>query len=109
MAYEKEPSQDIEISNPVLGRLAAKGVRISDMIGLLTFVGVISVGSLAWMTLDAVGQQFATAAKSTEAIGSSIRQNAVAQRLMACIISMPQERREQEFTQPNSFCRRMAE
>ncbi len=105
---EQEQTQDIEISNPVLGRLAAKGVRISDMIGLLTLMGVIVAGVLGWQTFAAVGKQTAAAAESSQSIAVSIKQSASAQRLMTCIISLPQDRREQEFTQPNSFCQRMA-
>ena len=105
---EQEPSQDIEISNPVLGRLAAKGIRVSDLIGLLTLVCVIGIGFLGWMTFDAVGRQGIEAAKSSDMVAASIKQSASAQRLMTCIISIPQERREQEFMQPNSFCQRMS-
>ncbi len=103
-----EEQQDIEISNPVLGRLAAKGIRVSDMIGLLTFVGVLWIGSIGWMTFDAVGKQEINAVKASDNIAASIKQSASAQRLMTCIISLPQDRREQEFTQPNSFCQRMS-
>ena len=105
---EQEQTQDLEISNPVLGKLAAKGVRISDMIGLLTLIGVIAVGFLGWQTFEAVATQSVTAADSSRTIAVSIKQSASAQRLMTCIISLPQERREQEFTQPNSFCSRMS-
>lgn len=105
---EQESTQEVEISNPVLGRLAAKGIRISDMIGLLTLCGVIAIGFLGWITLDAVGKQAVSSERSNDAIASAIKQSAVAQRMTTCIISLPQERREQEFTQPNSFCQRMS-
>ena len=103
-----ENTQDVEISNPVLGRLAAKGVRVSDMIGLLTFCGVLGLGFLGWQTMEAVGSHKKETATSNENIAISIKQSAAAQRLMTCIISLPQERREQEFTQANSFCQRMS-
>ena len=103
-----EEQQDIEISNPVFGRLAAKGIRVSDMIGLLTLIGVLGIGFLGWMTFDAVGKQGVEASKMSSNIAVSIKQSASAQRLMTCIISIPQERREQEFMQSNSFCSRMS-
>lgn len=36
------------------------------------------------------------------------RETTKQQRLMSCIISRPQDVREQEFSSPNSFCQRMA-
>jgi len=103
-----EDTQDIEISNPVLGRLAAKGIRVSDMIGLITLCIVLGLSFFAAYAYEIAGAHRAETVKSSEQISVSIKQNASAQRLMTCIISLPQERREQEFTQPNSFCQRMS-
>ena len=105
---EQEQTQDIEISNPILGRLAARGVRISDLIALLTFVVVLATAVLVWQASEAGTRHTAETADVNKAIAGSIKQSASAQRLMTCIISLPQERREQEFTQPNSFCQRMS-
>jgi len=103
-----EDTQDIEISNPVLGRLAAKGIHISDMIGLITLCIVVALGFFALYAYDIANAHRIETMKSSEQIAISIKQSASAQRLMTCIISLPQERREQEFTQPNSFCARMS-
>jgi hypothetical protein len=103
-----EDTQDIEISNPVLGRLAAKGIRVSDMIGLITLCLVIGLSLFAFYAYDIAKSHSGDAVESSKQISVSIKQSAAAQRLMTCIISLPQERREQEFTQPNSFCQRMS-
>lgn len=105
---EQEQTQEVEISNPVLGRLAAKGVRISDMIGLLTLIVVIAIGFLGWQTIDALGTHKVEAAQSNTALTGAIKNLAQSQRMMTCILSQPQDKREQEFIQPNSFCQRMA-
>jgi len=44
---------------------------------------------------------------SSSNIANAMRDLASAQREMACIISLPQERREQEFISPNGFCKRI--
>src|SRR3990167_9995834 len=100
----EQDTQEVEISNPVLGRLAAKGIRVADMTGLLTLCIVIGLAFFAAYAYDIANAHRAETSKSGDQIAASIKQNASAQRLMTCIISLPQERREQEFTQPNSFC-----
>lgn len=104
---EQDAQQELSVDTP-LGKLAAKGVRISDLLGILTFLGVIATiyfGLQALRTADAHGRE---AKEVGQSIAASIKDGARAQRMMTCIISMPQERREQEFTQPNSFCSRIA-
>ena|SRR3990167_7477658 len=103
-----EHGQEIEISNPVLGRLAAKGVRTSDLIGLLTFCGVVGLGFIGWQTSEATGAHKAETAQSNTALTGAIRDLAGAQKMMTCIIAQPQDKREREFTQENSLCRQLS-
>lgn len=104
---EENNKQDISIETPI-GKLAAKGVRVSDMIGIITMIGVAAMLYLSLKTVDVMGEHKIETKHAMESVASSIKENARAGRLMTCIISMPQERREQEFTQLNSFCQRMA-
>lgn len=103
-----ERMQDIEISNPVLGRLAAKGVRTSDIIGLLTFCGVVGLGFVGWQTSEAIGAHKVETIQTNTALVGAIREQAAAQRLMTCIISQDQNVRKNQFEQENSLCQRMA-
>ena len=111
--------QEIDVSNPVLGRLAAKGVRVSDLIGLLTFCGVVGLAAVGWKMSEAIGAQRVESVKenteqrreiaeTNRALLGAIRNLATAQRLTSCIISVPQEKRERQFTEANSLCRRMS-
>jgi len=104
----EDPRQDIEISNPMLGKLAAHGVRVSDMISLLTFVGVIVLSIFSWKTAEAITEHKIITIDSNKQMVDSIKEAAAATRLMTCILSVAQERRENEFTQLNSFCRSMS-
>ena len=109
VSYEKEPTQDIEISNPMLGKLAAHGARISDLLTLITLVvGSITLALVIRSNDGIAEQRTATAARYAD-LAKSTREQLMAQRLMTCIIAMPQERRETEYVHTNSFCRRMAE
>lgn len=105
---EQEPSQDIEISNPVLGKLAAKGVRTSDIIGLLTFCCVVGVGFVGWQISTALGAHKIETAQSNAALVGAIKDLAGSQKLMTCIIAQSQDKREREFTQENSLCRQLS-
>ena len=110
-----EETQDVEVSNPVLGRLAAKGVRTRDMIGLLTFCGVVGLGFIGWQTREAIGAHKAeTILSNTALVGaidrqaSATKEQAQAQRLMTCIIAQDAKDKKSEFTQENSLCQRMS-
>ena len=103
-----EHGQEIEISNPVLGRLAAKGVRTSDIIGLFTFCGVIGLAFIGWQTSEAIGLHKLETVQANSALVGALKEQAAAQRMMTCVISVPQDRREIEFVQPESFCKRMS-
>ena len=114
-----EERQEIDISNPVLGRLAAKGVRISDLLGLFTFIGVVAVGFLLWKVADAASAERTAIVKeaaeqrrgsdeTNKALISALKSVATAQKMTSCIISQPQDKRERQFTEPNSLCRRLS-
>lgn len=94
--------EGIEVSaDTPIGKLAAKGMRVSDFIALLTLVGVCSTSFFMY--------QLSLTLANHEAISSSSqRQFATTIRLQTCILAMPQEKREQEYMSPNSFCRQMA-
>ena len=106
---DDDAQQEIEVSNPILGRLSARGVRTSDLIGLLTLCLVGVVLFLVLRSHDSAAIQRDTTAKRYGELGAILKNQVASQKLMTCIISVPQERREQEYSQPNSFCRRMAE
>ena len=106
---KNDNEQEIEVSSPLLGRFFAKGVRTSEIIGLLTLCLVGTVLFFVLKSYDISASQKDITAKRYSELGAILKNQVASQKLMTCIISMPQERREQEYSQPNSFCRRMAE
>ncbi|MBU2249143.1 MAG: hypothetical protein KKD77_20520 [Gammaproteobacteria bacterium] len=116
---DEDQRQEIDISNPVLGRLAAKGVRISDLLGLFTFIGVLSIGFFIWKSSDAavvergaivkeVAAQRKEANETNRELIGALKSVAISNRMTSCIISQPQDKRERQFTEPNSLCRRLS-
>lgn len=92
-----------------IGKLAAKGIRISDIlvVGLAVAVGALVVAFLGHKADAKEYNAAMTAAlyEQTKAIKSLTR----AQIITTCVMSMPARRREMEFSDSNSFCRRLAD
>ena len=105
---EDEPLQEVSVSTP-FGRLAARGVRTSDIIGLLTFCLVCLVLYFVLRTHDSAAEQRTVTAQRYNELGQIMKAQVQAQRMMTCILSIPQDRREREFTQQGSFCKTMSQ
>jgi len=92
-----------------LGKLAAKGFRVSDIISLLTLLGVAGILFFGWMIVQLLGQHNLDSNAAQNKFANALRESAQAQRMNTCILSLPQEKREQEYMQANGFCRQMAQ
>ena len=103
-----EPVQEVSISNPILGTLAAKGVRVSDLIGLITLIAVTFLAFFIFKLSTTLETHIRDSSDIIKLIIDANNRNASAQRLMACILSKDQPRRESEFANINSFCHSMA-
>lgn len=100
--------EEIAVETP-LGKLAAKGIRISD-IGM-----IIGVGAIAYLIAISLAHK-ADAKESWNQVTAALAEHSMAiraqtraQHLQTCIMSLPMERRQREFVDPNSSCRRMVE
>lgn len=100
--------KEIVVETPV-GKLAAKGIRISDIlvIGLAVAVSALTV---AFVGHKADAKEYSAAmtgalSEQTKAIKSLTR----AQIITTCVMAMPMDRRESELREQASFCRRMAD
>lgn len=115
MPHEKppdseDPPQDLAVETPV-GKLAAKGFRVSDTIALLTLVGVAVLSTLMYMHMQQADQTNAALLgaikQQTEVLGKLTEEQRTANRNLrkqTCLFSMPPERREAEYSQPYSQC-----
>lgn len=102
---EPDASEEFSLSTPI-GKLVTKG---SGAIAVLTLILCGAILAFSWRTSDSMADQRAvTVLRYTELV-KSMQAQVKAQTLMTCVISMPESRREEEFRQPNSFCRRMIE
>lgn len=104
---QNEPIQSLEVQT-AFGKLAAKGMRLSD---LLTLIGVALSAVVLVMVLrssDSVADHNHMAEKAFSNMQAILIENVKTNRLQTCILSQPQEKRQQEFTNANSLCRTLA-
>lgn len=99
----------VEISaDTPIGKLAAKGMRISDLIGLFTLLGVVTMMWSGVQLVQSITEHEVQTHSTNKEIITSIKEAAKAQRMNTCILSVSQDKREQEFMQPNGFCARIS-
>ncbi len=108
MQHEEENDLEVSADTPI-GRLAAKGLRVSDIIALLTLLGVCGMVFVGLQITKLLADHDLHSADIQGRFVNSIREAAMAQRMNTCILSLPQDKREQEYMQPNGFCRQMAQ
>ena len=89
-----------EITTPI-GSVRFGGKRMAEIIAVMS---LCLLGVLAFVLFEHMADTKASGKELTAAV----REMASAQREMACIISLPEDRREREYASPNSFCRSMA-
>lgn len=89
-----------EISTPI-GSVKVGGKRMAEIIAVLCL-------SLLLVHTYVLYTHTNDSRAGEEKLSAAIREMASAQREMACIISLPQERREREYATQNGFCRTMA-
>lgn len=115
---DQDGVMDIGVETPI-GKLAAKGFRLSDLIALLTLVTVVSTLVIVLQiarTLDAheshgsirTKELSDTARINSDQLISSVKEWTKQQKKLVCILSIPQEKREKEYMSPDSFCNQMS-
>lgn len=90
----------VELTGP--GGTSAKfyGKRTSDLISIMTMVLVMLLCWVVWQHLE-------DSKRVMTALVESSKDGVQAQREMTCVISLPQDKREQEFMSPHSLCKRL--
>lgn len=113
-----EEQMDLGVETP-FGKLAAKGFRISDLMTLCCLIVVVGNAMMTLQiakTLDnhEIGSHTRAtelankSTDSTKELTASIKESTKQQKKLVCLLSIPQEKREKEYMQPDSFCNQMA-
>ncbi len=97
VSEDRDGGASFEARTP-MGTITGRNLRSMDLFLMAVVTAVTGV---------IIGFSYFIGAK-VDALTGSMRQFAIAQREMACIISIPMERREEQFMDPSSFCRRVA-
>lgn len=96
---EERRSPSLNLKIPGIGEINVRGMTV--MVAL-TFAVSSVTAALLYMHLHGRDRHDAALEKALTAVAS-------AQRMTACIVSLPQDQREAQFREPNSFCSRMAD
>ena len=101
---ETNPLEEVSLSTP-FGKLITKGNGAIAIITLCVCVGILY---FVLRTSDTIADERTMTAQRYGELSRSMKAQVQAQTLMTCIISLPEARREEEYRQANSFCRRMS-
>lgn len=91
----------VNIPTP-LGPVSFNGKRTAEFISVLLAVGV---GIMAYILWD----HQRDARENAQTVQHYLKQNVEAQRMMNCLLSLPQEERYKEYRSPNSFCKSISQ
>jgi hypothetical protein len=100
--------EDLKLETPI-AKLAAKGVRVSDLISIGLAAGLSAVFFIVWAHAAAAEKYSVAMTSALTDQANAIRALTRAQILTTCVMAQPMPRRESEFSDSNSFCRRMAD
>lgn len=102
MAEECSPGQTQELSvTTPLGSFSTKGSkRMGELIAALALI-------LGFLIAYALYEHKIESAAYGLKLSEAIKDLAQSQRELTCIISLPQERREQEYRSPMGLCKRL--
>ena len=89
--------QTVEASNPILGSLKVSSANLNT---LFTVLGFIVTCLVAYVLFSHTGET----KEASKELAAALREQTVAAREQTCIISLPQERREQN----SELCKRIA-
>lgn len=91
-----------------LGSFNFKGKRMAEFIAVLAIFGVFLLGYVTWEHKeDAKGMKDAFVVGFKDMASAQREQNAI-QREQLCLLSLPEHRRQQEFLNDTSFCKRLS-
>ena len=90
------------------GKATIRGIRSSNLIGLATLIAAASISFLLWRVVTTLGEHAIEAHASWAEVTVAIKEAAKSNRMQTCILSVSQEKREQEYMSPNGFCKQMS-
>jgi hypothetical protein len=99
MSEQQEPTQDVSLETP-LGKLAARGVRTSDIIGLMTLLAVSLVLSIIWRHDD-------TEAQTSREMVHTMKDLVDEARIQTCVLMLDPAERKREMSADSPMCNRV--
>ena len=102
-----------------LGSVQFNGKKTAEFIAILSLGGLIFMGTILWQHKDEakaashdlreqLQRNSDSSAVQLEALKNALHEQARQTKLQTCILSYPQDQRQQQFDNPNSVCNRIA-
>jgi hypothetical protein len=104
---EPEPQQSGVTVKTGLGSLSVLGNRSGEIACMLSLVCVVLVAYMTWDHARDSDIRFTARAIEQKLFVTALHDLARAHRLLACLMSLPQERREEEFRSATGMCKQM--
>jgi len=83
-------------------------MQSSDIVGLIVLLCLVVMGVMGAKGLRMISDHQDSSEKLDKLVLSVIQESTKSQRLMTCIMSIEQSKREPEYRDPDSFCHKMA-
>lgn len=103
---ECDKTGEFEVKTP-LGSFTSRGKRNAEIIAALSLAAMLVLAYIMWNHSEDTVRARVDRNKQMDALSGAIKEFAAAQREMACIISLPQDKREAEYRSPFGLCKRM--
>lgn len=104
---EQDQQQSGVTVKTALGSFSVLGAHSGEIACMLSLIGVVLIGYMVWEHSRDVGERSNTRTAQMEKLSAGLHDMAKAQRLMACLVSLPQERREEEFRSMTGLCKQV--
>ena len=80
----------------------------SDTLALIVLVCILVLALGGAIGLKKLSDHQDSSDRQEKLVLAVIKESTISQRLMTCIMSIPQDKREDEYRKPDSFCHRMS-
>ena len=104
-----ELTEEVSLENPIFGKLKARGSDVLvTVFGTFVVAGMCVLGYVMW---EHKAEDLGNKVQLTNAIKemtSAQREQNMISREQVCLLAMPQDRREREFSTENSLCKRLS-
>lgn len=96
-----EENSSAQIQTPI-GSVQFNGKKTAEFISILSLCALFVLAYVLW-------DHQTDSKANAQVVQHYLKQNVESQRMMNCLLSLPQEERYKEYRSPNSFCKSISQ